>query len=180
MIVTISGLPGSGKSTVGRMLAKKLGYKFYSMGDLRGKMAMERGLTIDELNKLGEREAWTDRQIDDYLIKLGKTKNNFVIDGRLAFHFVSQAFKIFLTIDPKEAARRVFKNPRPDEPKVKSMKELQTIMAERVKSDERRYKKYYQVNFQDPHHYNLILDTTKLRPKQIIAIILEKLEAKTT
>ena len=38
MIITISGLPGSGKSTIGKMLAKKLGYKFYSMGDLRGKI----------------------------------------------------------------------------------------------------------------------------------------------
>ena len=59
MIITISGIPGSGKTTVGRMLAEKLGYKFYSIGDLRGKMAMERGMTIDQLNELGKTDGRT-------------------------------------------------------------------------------------------------------------------------
>ncbi|MCX6741353.1 MAG: AAA family ATPase, partial [Candidatus Parcubacteria bacterium] len=46
MIITLSGKPGSGKTTVAKILAEKLGYKFYSTGDLRGQMAMKRGLTI--------------------------------------------------------------------------------------------------------------------------------------
>ncbi|MBU0540313.1 AAA family ATPase, partial [Patescibacteria group bacterium] len=66
MIITISGVPGSGKTTVAKILAERLGMKFYSMGDLRGKMATERGLTIDELNKLGETEAFTDNDVDTY------------------------------------------------------------------------------------------------------------------
>src|SRR3989338_7586895 len=173
MIITISGLPGSGKSTIGKMLATKLGYKFYSIGDLRGKMALERGMTIDELNKLGEREQWTDRKVDTYLEKLSSTEDNCIIDGRLAFHFVPQAFKIFLTIDPRVAAERVLKNPRPDEPKVKNAKELEKIMANRVKRDELRYKKYYKVDFQDKRHYNLVLDTTNLTPSRIIEKILK-------
>ena len=71
MIITISGVPGSGKSTAGKSVARKLGYEYVSMGDFRGKMAMERGLTIDELNKLGEKEDWTDRQADEYQRELG-------------------------------------------------------------------------------------------------------------
>ena len=44
MIITISGWPGSGKTSVGKLLSKKLGYQFYSMGDLRGKVALEKNL----------------------------------------------------------------------------------------------------------------------------------------
>ena len=51
MIITISGKPGAGKTTVGKAVAARLGLEFYSMGDLRGKMASDRGLTIDELSK---------------------------------------------------------------------------------------------------------------------------------
>lgn len=160
MIITISGMPGSGKSTVGKVLAKRLGYKFYSMGDLRGKMAMDRGLTIDELNELGRQEDWTDREVDEYQTKLAKKEDNFVIDGRVSFYFIPNSFKIFLIADLSEAARRVFKNQRPDEGKVDTVQELEQRMRNRIKQDDFRYKKYYGIDFQDQHNFDLVLDTT--------------------
>ena len=33
MIVMVTGLPGTGKTTIGKMLAKKLGWQFYDMDD---------------------------------------------------------------------------------------------------------------------------------------------------
>ncbi|MDP2918221.1 MAG: cytidylate kinase family protein, partial [bacterium] len=143
MIITISGRPGSGKSTVGKMLAKKLGYNFYSMGDLRGKMAMERGITINELNEIGKREGWTDREPDEYQKKLGKTEDNFVIDSRLGFYFIPHSFKVFIEVDSKIGAERVFKNQRPDEKPITDIKEMQTAFESRAKQDDERYQKYY-------------------------------------
>ena len=64
MIITISGKPGSGKSTVAKIIAAKLGLNKYSIGDLRGKMALDRGITIDELNEVGEKEDFTDKEAD--------------------------------------------------------------------------------------------------------------------
>ena len=113
MIITISGMPGSGKSTIAKILAQKLGYKHYSIGDLRGKMALDRHLTIDELNELGKREGWTDREPDEYQKKLGHEEDNFVIDSRLGFYFIPHSFKLFLTVDPEVAAERIFPNQRP-------------------------------------------------------------------
>jgi len=63
MIVTIAGTPGSGKSTVVKKVAEALGYRMISTGDLRGQVAQERGMTIDELNALNEE--WTHRIVDD-------------------------------------------------------------------------------------------------------------------
>lgn len=171
MIIAISGLPGSGKSTVGKILAKKLGYKFYSMGDMRGKMAMERGLTINELNKLGEKEDWTDKIVDEYQQELGEKEQNFIIDGRLSFYFIPHAYKIFLTVNPREAAKRVFSDPRPDEKKVNSIEEQIKAMQKRVRDDEKRYKKYYNVSFTKEKNYNLVIDTTRLNLNEVVAEI---------
>lgn len=160
MIITISGLPGSGKSTVGKMLAKKLGYKFYSMGDLLGKMAMERGITIGELNEIGKREGWTDREPDEYQKKLGQSEDNFVIDSRLGFYFIPQSFKVFIEVDSKIGAERVFKNQRPDEKPMADIKEMQTAFENRAKQDDERYQKYYQVSFLDRKNYDLVFDSS--------------------
>ena len=44
MIITISGKAGSGKSTVGRIVAQELNYEHYSMGDLQRLYAKEKGI----------------------------------------------------------------------------------------------------------------------------------------
>lgn len=175
MIIAISGLPGSGKSTIGKKLAKKLEYKFYSMGDLRGKMAMDRGMTIDELNELGKKEDWTDKQADEYQIELAKKEDNFIIDGRIAFHFIPQSFKVFLNVDSKEGAQRVFENQRPDEEKAKSVQELEQRMIKRANDDDSRYKKYYGISFRDKSKFDLVVDTTKINPEQVVEKILNAL-----
>lgn len=177
MIITISGLPGSGKSTIGKRLAKQLGYRFYSMGDLRGKMAMERNMSIDQLNKLGESEEWTDQEVDEYQKKLGQTEDNFVIDGRLSWHFIPQSFKVFLTVNVEEGARRIFKRQRPDESPVKSVEEMAAQIRARIASDNTRYQKWYGVQFDDPKNYNITIDTTAISPKQVVIGIRRALPA---
>lgn len=167
MIITISGMPGSGKSTIARLLAEKLGYNFYSMGDLRGKMAVERGLTIDELNEIGKKEDWTDKEVDDYQSELGKKEDNFVIDGWLSFHFIPHAIKIFLKANPEESAKRVFENQRADEEKKETFEEVKDMLNNRAEDSRQRYLKYYNVDYQDLEHYDFILDTTNLTLEEV-------------
>ncbi len=180
MIITISGLPGSGKSTVGKILAKKLGYEFMSMGDLRGKMAIDRGLTIDELNRLGEKEGWTDKEVDDYQREYGKTHDKLVVEGRLSFHFIPQSFKIFLTVNQKTAAARTMenRNERQDEKSAKTVEEAERLLHERIESDKKRYLKYYNLDYTDPKHYDLALDTTEPSIDEVVQIILDRLPKK--
>lgn len=49
--ITIFGLAGAGTSTVGKMLAEKLGYKFLSSGDIFRKKARDSGITLPELHE---------------------------------------------------------------------------------------------------------------------------------
>lgn len=55
--ITIGGVPGSGKTTCGKKLAKILGYEFNSIGTIRRKIAYEKfGISINELNFLEEKK----------------------------------------------------------------------------------------------------------------------------
>lgn len=178
MIITISGLPGAGKTSVGKHLAKKLNYKFYSMGDLRGEIAIKKGITINQLNKLGENESWTDTDVDNYQKELGNTKDNIIIEGRLSFHFIPNSIKIFLTVDPTVGATRIFKTKRKDEEQTKTIEELKKQIQQRIESDKIRYQKYYQINSYDTKHYDQIIDTTNISIKQATEQILEKIKTK--
>lgn len=173
MIITISGLPGSGKTTVARMVAERLGFKHYSGGKMRGEIAMKRGLTIDQLNEIGKKEAWTDTKVDRIIEDLGKKEDNLVIDGWPAFHFIPHSIKIFLYVDPKVGAERIFKKQRPDEERKKNVDEILEMIKKRIKDSNDRYKKYYGIDFLDGKNYDHVIDTTNLEINQVVEKILE-------
>ena len=181
MIISLTGMPGSGKSTIAKLLSQKLSVPWYSVGDLRGKMAKEHGMTIDELNTLGETEAFTDKDVDEYQTKLGFGNESFIIDGRLSWHFIPQSLKVFLSVDPDIAAARIFgaskAGKRADEKAYTSSAEVKQAIADRVASDQLRYQKYYQIDYLDLKNYDLIIDTTRLTPEMIVRQILSKIPA---
>ncbi|MBI2099527.1 cytidylate kinase family protein [Candidatus Uhrbacteria bacterium] len=165
MIITISGLPGAGKTTTARLLAERLGYRYYSMGDLRGKMATERGLTIDELNEKAKSDPTSHTAVDEYQKKLGETEVNFIIDGWMSWRFIPDSFKVFMTIDPDEAALRIFeakkKDPsRSDEPDYTSVEDAKETITRRVEVTRKQFKDLYGVDFTDPANYDAVIDTT--------------------
>lgn len=178
MIITLSGYPGSGKTTIAKEVAKALGYKHYSMGDLRGEIALKRGLTIDELNELGKKEDWTDKEVDEYQKELGKKQDNFVVDGWLSFYFIPHSIKIFLYVDLKEGAKRIFKDQREDEEKKGSIGEVLKMIKKRLDDSRKRYLKYYKVKFDDKKHYDLWLDTTRLTKDLVVDKLIKYIKSR--
>lgn len=177
MIITISGTPGSGKSTVGKLLAKKFRYRYYSIGAIRRAMAKERGMTLQEFNVLGETKAFTDTEVDQWQAKLGREHDNLVVEGRTSFHFIPHAVKLFLAADLNVAAKRIFydgAHARRFEAShhYQNPAELAHGLKHRIASDTRRYKKYYGLNIFLKRHYDFYLDTTKLTPTQTVRKIM--------
>lgn len=182
MIITISGVAGAGKGTVGRILAERLSYNYYSMGDVRRKMALERGMTIEEFNRLGESESFTDVDADEYQKKLGKTEDNFVMDGRLSWYFMPHSVKIFLYCEPHEASRRIFhdhSSRRINQIRADTLEEQEKLTVARDESDHRRYAKYYGIkNLTDHHHFDLYIDDTHMTPEDVVGKIMEHIHLK--
>lgn len=183
MIITLSGTPGSGKSTVARLLALQLGFKHYSMGDMRRRVAQEHGMTIQEWNRRGEETDETDKPVDDEQKRLGQQEDNFVMDGRLSWLFIPQAFKVFLGVDTQEGARRIFEHAksgaRESEQAHASVKDVVRYNAERTASDNVRYQKYYGVTWDNPANFDLVIDTTDLSPEDVVERILRRVQTDT-
>lgn len=169
MIITITGALGSGKSTIAKALSKKLGYNHYSTGDFMRSIADEHNMTLAELNKVAEKETWVDKELDQRQIKLGKTEDNFVIDGRLSWHFIPKSIKIYLDVTYEESAKRIWadKEHRKGEG-FTTFDDLLSKIKQRKESEIKRYKQYYNINHHDISNYDLVIDTTSLELKQVL------------
>ena len=173
MIITISGKAGSGKSTIAKILSKRLGLKHYSVGDVMRKMAAEKGIPVLELNKMAEKDKSIDLELDSRLKILGKTEDNFVIDGRLTAYFIPNAeARVFLSAKDKVRAQRIMKDKRIQE-KSKSLKEMIGSIGKREESEKKRYKGYYNVDYTKKKLYNCIIDTTNLSPDEVVGKIMK-------
>lgn len=176
MIITISGTPGSGKSTVGKIIAERLKLNHYSTGDLMRAIAKDRGVSLEQLGKIADNDnGEIDRQLDDRQVSLGKNGDNFVIDGRLSFHFIPNSVKIFIDATIEERARRIYSdivnNLRPSET-AESLKDEISKISNRELVEKKRYQQYYQLNPFDKTNYDLVIDSTDLSINEVVEKIL--------
>ncbi|MDD4995240.1 MAG: AAA family ATPase [Patescibacteria group bacterium] len=165
MIISLSGALGSGKSTIAKMLSEKLGWPRYYVGEMRRQAATKRGMTLEEYNRLGETDPATDTEVDEWQKQLGKTQDNFIIEGRTSWYFIPHSVKIYVDVDPRVGAKRIFDQTQKKErtKESKNFSNVDEVMAanlERMASDRRRYEKYYSINAFDKSHFDLIVDTT--------------------
>ncbi len=173
MKITIGGTPGSGKSTLARQLSAELGIDHVSIGELRREMARDEGMTLHELNELGEEEAWTDREIDEYQQEYAEEHDDFIMESRLGWYFVEDSFDIFVDAGEQERARRIYER---ESGQYDSVEEVREATRERMQSDRKRYRKYYDIDPYRPEHYDLVVDSTDKKPAMVLRIVLDALE----
>lgn len=166
MNITITGNLGSGKSSVCKELEKS-GFTIISAGDIFRQIAAEKGMTVIELNEAAKKDRSIDDMLDQRSTELGKTMDHTVFDSRLAWHFVQHSFKVFLLVDTKEAARRVFTGNSRSAETYQDIKEAQAGLEERAKLEQERFKNLYGIDYYDACNYDLIIESTAASPQQI-------------
>jgi predicted cytidylate kinase len=178
MIITISGNPGSGKSTIVESLVNELGYKKVYAGQIMRNIAKERGVTLQELGKVAKEDRSIDDEIDSRVVeeatRLDKEGHNVLVEGRVQFYIMREQnpVNVYVYVDPKVGAERIFKalnNPeeaaaRNEEPP-QSVDEVLERNLTRDANDAARYMKLYRVDHRDPRNYNVIINTTHV-PKE--------------
>jgi CMP/dCMP kinase len=165
-IIALSGDIGGGKSSVATALQQMTGYEIIGTGAIQRTIAQQRGVTTLELNKISQTDRSIDDEIDNFVINLGKTRNQLIIDSRLAWHFIPDAFKVFLSVEPLIGAERVFNASRSDEHNPSLQATLENNAKRQVFEDERFYK-LYGIRFREPSNYDLVVDTSYAPPELI-------------
>jgi len=178
MIITISGRIGSGKSTVAKALAKKLKLRHLSTGDVMRKIADQKGISPTELSHLAEKEVSIDSELDKKTAKIGKSEDDFVMDSRLAFHFIPKSIKIFLDVSLDVAAKRIFSQKRAEEKENISLAKTKENVKEREISEIKRYKNLYGFDYTQHSNFDLVVDTSELDVQKIVEKIIDFLKKK--
>ena len=174
-IISLAGDLASGKGTVSKILMQKLNYGVYRNGEYFRSLAKKMNMTVTEFNKYVVEHPEIDQQIEKSAAEYAKDHNNFIIDARLGWYAEPESFKVYLTVDINEAAKRAFydKN-RKDTENLATIEEQKKDMIERSRIENERYWEIYHVRKDNMKNYDLVIDTSKITPEEVADKIIEK------
>lgn len=172
IVICISGMTGSGKSTIAKRLAYKYGLNYVSGGNALKGLAQEEGYDCDQrgwwetpqgLKFLQQRIGDTafDKKIDEKLLKLAE-RGNVVLDSWTMPWLLDGGFKIWLEASPQIRAERVVERD--------GIRIEEAVKALKEKDEKTRtiYKSLYGFDLgHDFSPFNLILSTDELEPDEV-------------
>ena len=165
MLITLSGLPGSGTSTVARTVASRLGLAHLDGGTVFRSLAAERGMSLAAFAQVAEGDDSIDRALDDRLVARARD-GDVLVESRLAGWLATRAelaaLRIWIDCDEVERARRVGGRDGHD-----AGSALATN-REREASERTRYLGFYGIDLTDLSIYDLVVDSTSTPPEAII------------
>jgi cytidylate kinase len=156
LLITISGPAGSGKSHCAAALAEAFGLPYHSAGSIFRRVAVERGVTIEELTQLAEEDEEIDREIDGRTEDLAKT-GGLILEGRLVAFFSPPGISrisFYLTAPMDERIKRIA-----DREGI-SMRNARAKTVAREKGERRRYRKIYGLDIEDLSSYDFVINTS--------------------
>lgn len=153
LVITVSGLHGAGTSTHARRLAKALGLRYVSAGKVFREMAEERGVTLEEMSRLAERDPEFDRLVDERT-REEASRGGVVIDAALSGWMVEEAdIKVFLRASLEARARRIAAR---EGLNVEEAREA-TLLREKIERE--RFRRFYGIDLMDLSIYDVVLNT---------------------
>ncbi|MER7167780.1 AAA family ATPase [Micromonospora sp. NPDC000207] len=166
--IVFNGDLGSGKSTVSVEIARRLGLRRISVGDLYRQMAQERDMTALQLNLHAELDQAVDGYVDQLQRDIAASGERLVMDSRLAWHFFTDALKVHMITEAGEAARRVLARPSGPAESYTSLEEAKAKLRERSDSERNRFVLRYGVDKARLRNYDLVCDTTRAAADEVI------------
>jgi cytidylate kinase len=163
MIICISGLSGSGKNSVGRLVAEKLGMRV--VDPTFKTLAAKAKMSLLDFHRKAEHEHSIDKDFDSRLIAEAK-RGNCVVTTWLGPWMVKGAdVRVWLYAPRESRAMRVASRDS------MTFDEALKHISERDESNHARYKEIYGINIFDHSGFELVLNTDRFMPAESADII---------
>lgn len=167
--VAISGDIGTGKSTLARLLSEKLNWEYISAGNYFRDWYKAQGMDVSKVYGIPEDE---DRKMEADFKREMLEKSDTIFESRLAGWLAKdypETLKVLCVVDPQEAFKRVAKRDSV------SVEEAERLSKQRAKDLFDKFNKLYGVSdFLDPKYFDLVIDTTNLKPEDVLQKVLDK------
>jgi len=176
IVVCISGMAGTGKSTLAKKLAKKYKLKYYSGGDALKELAKDEGYNPSSRGwwespeglsflKKREKNLKFDKAVDDKLLEYAQ-QGNVLLDSWAMPWLLKTGIKIWLVASVEKRAERIAKRDR-----IAVKKALQALKEKEART-KAIYKKLYGFKLgEDFEPFNLVLDTDNLDTGEVFQVL---------
>jgi cytidylate kinase len=175
-VICISGMAGTGKSTLAKKIAEKYGLRYFSGGDALKELAKEEGydVTVEGwwespvgLRFLEERvsDPKFDKAVDDKLLEYAKV-GNVLLDSWTMPWLLKGGFKIWLQASFEKRAQRVSERDH------LSYEEAVKVLEEKESHTKAIYKALYGFSLgEDLTPFDFVLDTDNLNAAEVFDVL---------
>ena len=176
LMICVSGMAGTGKSTVAKKLAKRYGLRYYSGGDALKELAVEEGYDASKIGfwespvgiaflKQRENDPKFDKTVDQKLLEQAK-RGKVLLDSWAMPWLVKEGFKIWLMASIEKRAERVAKR---DNLTVEKALEMLEEKESRTKAI---FEKLYGFKLdEDFKPFHLVLDTDNMNADEVYSVL---------
>jgi len=174
-MVTISGHPGSGTSTLVNGLCQNLNWKNLNGGQVFRDMAERQGLSLEEFGRKCKEDDSVDQALDKLLVETMISQNSpEVVESRLsgwwAYKNNLQCPRIWVEVSEEVRAERVVNR------EGGTIDGQLTLIRERMESDASRYMQFYGIDINSHEPYTHIIDSDEKSAEQVLRDVLKHLE----
>ena len=174
MLITISGMSGSGKSTASKGVSDALGIPTVDVGQIFRAMAKRYGMEVTDFGKYVERHPEIDRKLDDEMIRQARRKKNLILQGRLAGWMTYlrklPAIRIWIGASLKVRARRVAGR------EGRTYAETLRQVDRRDRENRARYRRTYGLDVNDLSVYDIVVQTDNLTLEEVVSSLVKTLK----